>query len=566
MTPAIDPAACLATAWQVAPDLPVRLAVVSGLAAVAGWADAQRYFPGKRAFFWLNVVLVLWIAGTTVEHAAVSPGCKSTLALLCWPVILALPVLWSLFLQRYVSSDTQPPRRMAVLLTVLAIAALTAAAYSNGWHAAFYGPASDLGPPVMGLPRMRYAYGPLFLLAAVWGYGWLVRATVLIGRAVQECAPEDRPQWLAFLLMMAVPWTTNVAYVLFGVRLLGGDPTPLSFAVAVVGFGWLIRNSSLLRVVPMSRRLLFTALPDPVLVLDSLNRVIDCNRAGERLASQGALAGASTPVVPRGLALADWPVAGAALAELLQRAPHGEGTVVIDSPPLVLDVRATDIGSGTQRIGRMLQLRDVTERHRTQTRLAAALAQRDAQLAQVAQLEAELREQTLRDPLTGLHNRRALVQRFAQERQHQLATGQPLSLVLLDVDHFKRVNDSHGHAVGDAVLQALAGVFTAGLRASDSVFRIGGEEFALLLPGADATQAQLRVAALRQGTGSGLPLPLDGPPGLHGLHGLLPIGFSAGIATCGRGTHSLDDLLRRADAALYRAKHLGRGRSELAAD
>ncbi|MEK8051406.1 diguanylate cyclase [Ideonella sp. DXS22W] len=545
MTPALDPAACMATAWQVAPDLPLRLVVVAALAAVAGWADAQRYFPGKRAFFWLNTVLVLWIAGTTAEHAAVAAECKATVALLCWPFIMTLPVLWSLFLQRYVSADTQPPRTSVVTATVLALALQVLGAFSNGWHGGFYGAGSALGPAVLGLPRMRYQYGPLFVLAAVWGYAWLVRATVVIARAVHDCAPEDRPLWLAFLVMMAVPWAANVAYVLFGLRLLGGDPTPLSFAVGAVGFGWLIRNSSLLRVVPMSRRLLFTALPDPVLVLDSLNRVIDCNRAGERLAGQA---------VPRGVPLPQFPVAGAALTELLARAPHGEGTVVIDQPPLVLDVRATDIGGDGQRIGRMLQLRDVTERHRTQTRLAAALAQRDSQLAQVAQLEAELREQTLRDPLTGLHNRRALGQRFAHERQHQQATAQPLTLVLLDVDHFKRVNDSHGHAMGDAVLQALGGVLTEGLRASDSVFRIGGEEFALLLPGADATQALLRVQALRERAAA-----LDVPPDDGRVR------FSAGIATCERGTLSLDDLLRRADAALYLAKAGGRNRSELGA-
>lgn len=540
MTPVFAPAACLDTGWQLAPDLPLRLAVVSGLMAVAGWADAQRYFPGRRSFFWLNGALVLWIAATTVEHAAADAACKSTLALLAWPMILALPVVWSLFLQQYVSSDTQRPRRASLVLTTLFLLAMSLAALSNGWHGGFYGPASALGPPVRGLPRMRYDYGPLFAVAAAWGWGWLVRAAVIIARAVGDCAPEDRRQWLIFLAMMLVPWVTNMAYVLFGLRLLGGDPTPLSFAVAVVGFGWLIRSSSLLRVVPMSRRLLFTALPDPVLVLDSLNRVIDCNRAGERLTGQPP---------PRGLPLAQWPVAGPALAELLARAPQAEGTVVIDTPPLVLDVRATDIGDGQRRIGRMLQLRDVTERHRTQTRLAAALAQRDAQLAQVAQLEAELREQTLRDPLTGLHNRRALAQRFAHEQAHLRATGQPLSLVLLDVDHFKRVNDSFGHAEGDAVLQALAAALVRGVRSGDAVFRIGGEEFALLLPGADADQALQRVQALRLHAA-----------GCHVLPDAAPIRFSAGVACCSADTPDLDHLMRRADAALYAAKSAGRDR------
>jgi diguanylate cyclase (GGDEF)-like protein len=360
-----------------------------------------------------------------------------------------------------------------------------------------------------------------------------------------------------------VPWAANAAYLGFGVRLLGGDPTPLSFAVAIVGFGWLIRSSSLINVVPMSRRLLFTALPDPVLVLDARGRVVDCNDAGHRLAGRD---------MPAGLPLAQWPVFGPALAELLNDLPaaepaaaagaggtHGADgaadahTLVLDTPGLVLDVKARPIGPSAQRIGWLLQLRDVTERHRTQTRLAGALAQRDEQLRQVARIEAELREQTLRDPLTGLLNRRALVQRFELEMQHHRATGLPLTLVLIDIDHFKRVNDTYGHGAGDALLEALGRTMTEGLRASDAVFRIGGEEFALLMPNADAERAGSRVQALRERAARRHVLP-DGRS----------LTFSAGIATAGKAGTRMEELLASADTALYEAKAAGRDCSVVA--
>ena len=544
MTPSLEPAACLATAWQVAPDLGLRLAVMTGLAVLAGWSDAQRHFPGKRIFFWLITVLALWIAGTTAEHAAVDAACKTTIALFVWPGILLQPALWALFLHQYVNSETRGPSALVVGSVALGVGLLSLGAWSNGLHGLFYGPATALGPQVLGLQRMSYDYGVLFFAAAVWGYGWLTAATVIIAQAIRQSTPEDRVQWITFLVMMIVPWMTNLAYIVLGVRLFGGDPTPLSFAIAVVGFGWLIRSNSLFKVVPLSRRLLFSALPDPVLVLDSLGRVMDCNDAGRRLAGRD---------MPRGQPLADWPVFGKQLADLLSRGDAQTATLVLVQPALVLELRISELGEDRRRIGMLLLLHDVTERHHAQQRIAGTLAERNAQLQQVALLETELRDQALRDPLTGLHNRRALVQRFAQALQHQRDTGQPLTLVLIDIDHFKRVNDGFGHAAGDAVLRRLGATLLDGLRTSDAVFRIGGEEFALLLPNADAQQATQRVQALRDSL-SAPALPHIGPT----------VTFSAGIAASRADEETLDALLRRADEALYVAKANGRNRSVVA--
>ena len=528
MIPALDPAACLATGCQAAPDLPLRLLVVLGLAAVACWAAAKAPFPGKRAFFGLNVVLVGWILGSTAEHAAALPACKGGIALLAWPLVLALPVLWTLFLHQYVRRDHAPPAARWWVPTVAVLALLSLAVLANGAHGRFYTDESRLGPVLAGLPRMHYGRGPLFLAAAAWGYAWLVAATAIIVRAVHDCAPEDRLQWAAFLVMMCVPWAANVAFLGFGVRLAGADPTPLSFAVAMVGFAWMMRRSSLLRVVPMSRRLLFTELLDPVLVLDSADRVVDCNVAGRTLAGGRVPGEPALPgPLPLGAPLAAWPVFGAALAPLVA---HG-GTLHLAAPAMVFDVQVRVLGRDGARIGRLVQLRDVTERHRATTRH-----------------EAELRELARRDPLTGLPNRRALAERFDAEHAHQRSTGSALALVLVDVDHFKRINDRFGHAEGDRVLQALAQAVAQGLRASDAVFRIGGEEFALLMPGADGPQALARVQALHASLGVRTP---DGAA----------VTFSAGVAACADASASLDALLHQADEALYRAKAAGRARS-----
>jgi diguanylate cyclase (GGDEF)-like protein/PAS domain S-box-containing protein len=164
-----------------------------------------------------------------------------------------------------------------------------------------------------------------------------------------------------------------------------------------------------------------------------------------------------------------------------------------------------------------------------------------------------LRRSIFCDHLTGLANRRAFFDAAEIELQRWARQPRPLSLVMIDADHFKQVNDRHGHAAGDAVLRHLAVALGACSRAIDVVARIGGEEFILLLPdtsieGAEALALRLceRVAAAT--------VAFDGER--------IRYTVSAGVAQMQAGVAGLDGLIKRADAALYRAKTLGRNRVE----
>ncbi|MBT9487331.1 MAG: diguanylate cyclase [Rubrivivax sp.] len=503
MTPALDLASCSVSAWQQTPDLVWRIVLGIGLLVLSGWTVAQRYFPGQRSFAVLLLVMVGWLWATTAGHAAVDPPCKSTWALLAWPMILAQPVLWALFLHQYVNTQDGLPGRSLSAVVAVAGLALAAAALGNGQHGLLYGPGSALGPPELGVRRMHYAWGPLFAVLAAWGYAWLAVSLRILLRSWRRAAREERGQWRMFALVMAFPVASNLAYVGWGWRPLGGDPTPLSYAAALLGFAWLIRRQQLFTAVPLARTLLFAELPDPVLVLDPQGHVRDANHAASHLAD-GAR--------PAGQPLCDWPGYGAALAEVLAADPAANA--VLEVAGRVYELRARDIGPTGRVLGRLVQLRDVTE----------------------------LRELSLRDPLTGLWNRRALDQRFEAEALHSARTGQPLALALLDLDHFKRINDSDGHAAGDAVLAAVAAHLRGGVRGSDAVFRIGGEEFALLLPGSDLAGARQRVDVLRA------TLQVPGRA----------VTLSAGVAQLGLHGGSLDALYSSADRALYAAKAAGR--------
>ena len=174
--------------------------------------------------------------------------------------------------------------------------------------------------------------------------------------------------------------------------------------------------------------------------------------------------------------------------------------------------------------------------------------------ASLARQRTELESLARTDMLTGLANRREFMARLVQESQRQRRGEQPLSLVMLDVDHFKQINDTHGHPAGDQVLASLGALMRANVRQDvDLAARLGGEEFALLLPETDAVGAQRVARKIVEGL-RGLPIEHAGA--------LLPVTISAGVAQVreGEGEHAL----RRADDSLYEAKRQGRDRVVLA--
>ncbi|MBA4110746.1 MAG: hypothetical protein C0487_14265 [Leptothrix sp. (in: Bacteria)] len=166
-----------------------------------------------------------------------------------------------------------------------------------------------------------------------------------------------------------------------------------------------------------------------------------------------------------------------------------------------------------------------------------------------------LRRITLHDGLTGLHNRAHMQERLEAEAQRALLNGHHFSVALIDLDHFKIINDTHGHAVGDEVLVNFALQGSAVLRETDVIGRWGGEEFLVLMPETEAAnQAQIAMARLRETLRS-----TQVSQGAVDLR----VRFSCGVATWSP-QDTIAQVLERADQALYRAKAQGRDRTELA--
>ncbi|ABB05776.1 GGDEF domain-containing protein [Burkholderia lata] len=183
-------------------------------------------------------------------------------------------------------------------------------------------------------------------------------------------------------------------------------------------------------------------------------------------------------------------------------------------------------------------------------RLREAMARTERALQALQRTNEKLEHLAATDPLTGATNRRQFIESVEAEIHRAKRNGAPFSLLALDLDHFKAINDSYGHQAGDQVLQRFVDKCVDAIRPYDGVARVGGEEFMVLLP-----QAALDTA---QSIGERIRAAIAGAPFEAGIGEPIKVTVSVGASEFGRDGETIDAILRKADERLYRAKHLGR--------
>ncbi len=300
-------------------------------------------------------------------------------------------------------------------------------------------------------------------------------------------------------------------------------------------------------------QVIYESAPLALIVFDQQNRVVDWNSAAEGIFGWPKLEMLGQPVdriVPES--------ERNYVVKVMEQAWGGE-LVSGSNQNLTRDGRnilcrwsnvAQKDGNGDT-IGVLSLAEDITETQKMRDEIEAANHSLRTQIQQIQSLQDELREQALHDPLTNLYNRRYFHEILGRELSQSEREGKPLSLVMIDIDYFKQINDTFGHQVGDRVLVALAGILRSSTRTGDTAFRFGGEEFVIILPSMDSDIGLERAESLRK---------IFAELTIHTEDGDAKTTLSAGIATW--PTHALDAkrLLRKADKALYAAKDAGRNR------
>lgn len=199
-------------------------------------------------------------------------------------------------------------------------------------------------------------------------------------------------------------------------------------------------------------------------------------------------------------------------------------------------------------------VRDITQRKQAEEALRAANQELTLRMSEVERLQAELKEQALRDPLTGLYNRRYLSETMPREIARARRDNAPLSIIIGDIDHFKRINDTYTHHAGDEFLIHIANLMKSRTRGSDILCRYGGEEFLMVFPAAGQTVAMQRAEEIRRAC-----LALN----VRYRDIELNTSLSFGVATYPDHGDSTEEIIIRADIALYISKKTGRNRVTL---
>ena len=508
------------------------------IALVMVWP--RRRAVGGRPLVGLLVAMLVWTFAYAFEAMVVAIPAKIFFGTLGYPGAMSVPVFFFLFVIEYTQSERWAPSPRWLLWIVpvfCVVAAATNALHHELWTQFVMEPGNIL----------LYKHGPIFFLVIGYSYLLLLASLAIVVGAFGRHDGSYRGQFAAVLLFAVFPIAGSVAYVFGFSPFPAQDPAPIAFALTAVGLTWSLLRQGLLTVVPIAQESVLQNLHDAVLVLDSANRVALANKAffdWLGIHDRGIVG------LPVSEVLSAWPA-------LLQTVDSDldDTDVFIDHPTTrYVDVRRAVVTDERRRMrGRVLVLRDINDLRLTDLELRDANEKLTAQLVTIQTLQDGLREQALRDPLTGLYNRRYLEETIGRELARAEREGAPLSLLMIDLDHFKNLNDEHGHAAGDQVLRWFGDLVRTKLRPGDIACRYGGEEFVVLMPSAPEHAAFERAEEIRTAL----------TPLVRTASGnrFMNVTLSAGLAVSPVDATTSSELRRCADVALYAAKRAGRNQT-----
>lgn len=497
-------------------------ALASLLVGVFSWS--QRQNKGALTFALFMWSACGWLLCDTFEILSDTPQATLFWAKLSFIFVSTVPVTWFIFINQFYGKG-----HWFNLLTISLLLLIPIITNFLIWIRPFHlliWSEYKIVPAGRLLTLVITRYGTWFWIFAVFayllvGYG----AVLLIGHTFRSSIIFRRQS--GWMLVGAVfPITFNLLYIFRVIPGVTEDYTTVAFAFAGLALAAGIYRYQLFTFSPLARDFLIDQIQDGFLITDKKDRVIDINPAAARIFN-------TTPVELLGVKidrlLPEWK----RIRSREDEVAHFSSKLEHEDDVRHFDVKTTDLSQIKRNLsGWIVILRDITER---------------------VNLLEEIQQLAILDELTQVYNRRHFYSLANNALKLAIRYYRPISLIMLDVDHFKEINDQYGHAAGDAVLKAFVSTALNTLRESDTFARLGGEEFVILLPETDHNEAIVAAERLREH--------IKHTPFDTGL-GRIQLTISLGIASSTLINYpiSLQKLIDRADQALYQAKEGGRDR------
>lgn len=411
--------------------------------------------------------------------------------------------------------------------------------WTNDWHHLLRRSVA-LSPLGYNTTYLTIERGPWFYWESFYGYIFIFLSSYLLIRFIG--ISSSKKQTLTMTTAILIPVVFNLLDIFKLNPLKPYGATSVVFSITGIILAWGLFREHFLDIAPIARNIVLEKIGDGVVVVDRHHRIVDVNpaayplfRSEYRLLSQ---------VVGKkiGEMISLW--SGASGPFEIGDSDRRQMELIVNGERRFYNVTSSLIARHrNESIGWVIIFNDITEVKQTNERL-------QNQLDEINRLQMQLREQVIHDSLTGCYNRHYLSEMLTREISRATREKHTIGLMMLDIDYFKKVNDTYGHASGDLVLQTIAEKLRRWVRMEDSVFRYGGEEFLVILPGISSEAIMARAKCLCRQI-SELPLVLSADVTIH-------VTVSLGVALYPLHGDNIQEVLKCADLALYDAKHAGR--------
>jgi diguanylate cyclase (GGDEF)-like protein/PAS domain S-box-containing protein len=517
--------------------LSILSAVITLIASIIAW---RKPAPGSFALGLLLLAMAIWSGGYATRWLDIPITTKIFWFQIMFIGVVSIPTLFLVFALGFIRNESWLTPRNLALLSIPPVSSLLLR-WTDPYHHLFYQSLNIMQEN--GSVVMEIARGPWYLVNVVYSYAVIGLGIFLMSQATLRSGPLYRHQYRLILLASLLPWAGNVFKELNFKSYSNLDIAPLTFGVSGIIFVFAILRTHFMDLIPVARSYLIETMHDGILVLDTQNRIVDINPAMEKFMNGKASSylGKNAYEVFK-----PWMEK---TGVFLNEETRSELTLLLD-PSRYLDLRVTPLYDRNQILsGRLMVFRDITERKQVEKRLRYVNDKLQGQLIEIGLLQSKLREQAIRDPLTNLFNRRYLEETLDRELSRASREEYPVCIIMIDLDHFKRINDTHGHEAGDLVLKAIADTLAEQSRRGDFACRYGGEEFVIVMPNVTLETAYQRAEDLRQSLNL-LSVPYE--------YYSLSVTISMGIACFPEHGQTREAILRAADQAMYAAKQAGR--------
>lgn len=377
--------------------------------------------------------------------------------------------------------------------------------------------------PVLGTPYVYQEIGIWYIIHGMFTFGCMFVSFLLVLIHWKETTKAYRQQLIALMCGQLIPMITAFIYLL-GLTPQGVDPVPMVLWASSFLYLWSINSSRLFRVMPVAKDAIFHSINDGVIVLDESERLIEFNQACSKVFPQ-----LTRSMIGRDIRKAWLEVTGQTMPFTLEAAVNTQDIEIVLSNH-TYQVRITELQHVNHGKGLLLIFTDITE---------------------LKELQRQLEQQAYYDELTQINNRRAFFQQCNQAYSEAGEASSAFTVILMDIDHFKNVNDTYGHAIGDQLLVHVVKVCQSVLKKGELFARYGGEEFVLALNYYTLSEGQALANLLCNS--------VESQP-LMTTEGAIRATISCGVAEGTIGQETLYQLLNNADKALYAAKQAGRNR------